>query len=227
MALKLLQPGNNPLSFDGYDADFLTIKGGEVGRLMQVPYVNPQSLTSDKASPDSYDGYHGTTYRTVVSHTLPTTTDAYRPLFLLDEGTNGYGTMYGVVCGGYAGASVPNPSNLAGATNLGFHTALGSGKVTCWDKPGLYAVTLDAVATSVTATSSVTTGDALYANTDGQLTLTSGEAHDSGASGGPTIVGRFVEFTTNRSLVTTPSWVANPLVKRQLTEMVFTFRIEN
>lgn len=227
MALKLLYPGNNPLSFDGYDADFLTLKGGEIGRLIQVPYVNPASATSDKAAANAFDGYHGTTFRTVVSHTLPTTTGAYRPLFLLDEGTNGYGTMFGVVCGGYAGASVPNPSNLANATNLGFHTALGSGMVTCWDKPGLYAVTLDATAASVTATSSVSTGDALYANTSGQLTLTSGEAHDSGASGGPTIVGRFVEFNTNRSLVTTPSWIGNQLVTRQLTEMVFHFRIEN
>jgi hypothetical protein len=227
MALKLVSPGNNPISIDGYDADFLTLKGGEIGRLIQVPYVNPASATSDKAAANAFDGYHGTTYRTVVSHTLPTTTGAYRPLFLLDEGDVNYGTMYGVVCGGYAGASVPNPSNLAGATTLGYHTALGSGMVTCWDKPGIYAVTLDATAGSVTSTSSVSTGDALYVTTAGKLTLTSGEAHDSGASGGPTIVGRFMEFNTNRSLVTTPSWIGNTSVKRQLTEMVFSFRIEN
>jgi len=225
MALKLLQAGIQPIGqFDGYDADYLTIKGGEVGRLMAVPYVYPQTSTSDKAAVDSYFGTSNNgANRVVVTHTLAATSGVYRPLFLLDEGTVGYGTMFGTLVGGVVGQVVPNPGNLAGATVLGPSTAYGSGKVTCWDKPGLYAVTLDAVAPSVVTTAVVNPGDAVYADTLGRLTLTSGESHDVG--GTATVVGRFVEFASNGSLVTTPTQLVNGV--RQLTQMVFHFSIES
>ena len=131
--------------------------------------------------------------------------------------------MFGTLVGGVVGNVVPNPSNLTGATVLGPSTAYGSGKVTCWDKPGLYAVTLDAVASSVVTSAAVNPGDAIYANTNGQLTLTSGEAFDT--TGTPTIVGRFVEFSSNGSFVTTPTMFVDGT--RQLTQMVFHFAIEN
>ncbi|MFZ4795934.1 MAG: hypothetical protein ACOYMA_00475 [Bacteroidia bacterium] len=230
MALKLKQAGIQPLGqFDGYDENYLTIKGGEVGRWVAVPYTYPGSL--DKAASDVFDGYSGTPvhYRPAVSRALESTggSSTYRPLFLLDEGTVGYGTMFGTVVGGVVGQVVPNPSNLSNVTVLGPHTAAGSGKVTLWDKPGLYGVTLDAVAPSVdVVVSNPMPGDPLFADTLGRLTLTAGESFDTGA-GGETIVGRFAEFTTNGSLVTTPSYVALPTVVRQFTEMLFHFRIEN
>jgi len=225
MALKLLQAGIQPIGqFDGYDADYLTIKGGEIGRLFAVPYVYPQTSTSDKAAADVYQGTSNNgANRVCVSHTLTATSGTYRPLFLLDEGTVGYGTMFGTLVGGVVGNVVPNPGNLTGATVLGPSTAYGSGKVTCWDKPGLYAVTLDAVASSVVTSAAVNPGDAIYANTNGQLSLTSGEAFDT--SGTPTIVGRFVEFSSNGSFVTTPTMFVDGT--RQLTQMVFHFAIEN
>jgi hypothetical protein len=234
MALKLKQPGIQPLGqFDGYDADYLSILGGEIGRWVAVPYVFPATLTSDKAAADAFDGYSGTPlhFRPVVSHTLTATSSTYRPLFLLDEGTIGYGTMFGTVVGGVVGQTVPNPSNLGATAGLvlGPHTAYGSGKVTLWDKPGLYATTLDAVAPSINPiTSNPMPGDPLYAMHDGKLTLTAAEAFDF--AGTATIVGRFAEFTTNGSLVTTPNYMTaifGQPVTRQFTEMLFHFRIEN
>ena len=74
--------------------------------------------------------------------------DGYaRPIMLADEGIIGYGTLFGAVVGGTVGQQVNGPTTYTGAV-LGPHTATGSGKVTCWDKPGLYAVSLDAVDTT-------------------------------------------------------------------------------
>jgi hypothetical protein len=228
MSLVLKQSGIQPLgNFDGYDDDYLTITGGEVGRLINVPFAIPSGDSTDSAAADVYDGYSPTPYtRPAVSRTLTATASTYRPLFLLDEGTVGYGTMFGTVVGGVVGTTVPNPSNLTGANVLGPHTATGSGKVTCWDKPGLYAVTTDSLAASLTTASNVSSGDPLYANTAGNITATAGEAFDN-ASGTPTIIGRFVEFSTGGSLVTTPNYLTSSAVQMNLREMVFHFRIEN
>jgi len=228
MALKLLQSGLRPLGqFDGYDDDYLTITGGEIGRVVNVAYAYPPGTSTDAAAFDVFDGYSPTPYtRPAVSRTLPATASTYRPLFLLDEGTIGYGTMFGTVVGGVVGQTVPNPGNLAGATVLGPHTATGSGKVTCWHTPGLFAVTMDSVASSLTTASNISAGDPLYADVSGNLTATAGESFDN-ASGTPTIVGRFMEFSTNGSLVTTPNYLTSSAVQMQLTQMVFHFRIEN
>ena len=59
----------------------------------------------------------------------------------------GYGTLFGAVVGGTVGQQVNGPTTFTGAI-LGPHTSTGSGKTTCWDKPGLYAVSLDAVDTT-------------------------------------------------------------------------------
>jgi len=228
MALKLLQSNVQPLGqFDGYDDDYLTITGGEIGRIVNVPFNTVPGSSTDSAAYDVFDGYSPTPYtRPAVSRTLPVTASTYRPLFLLDEGTIGYGTMFGTVVGGVVGQTVPNPSNLTGALVLGPHTATGSGKVTCWHLPGLFAVTMNSVATSLTTASNVSGGDPLYADVNGNLTATAGESFDN-SSGTPTIVGRFFEFSTGGSLVTTPNYLTSSAVQMQLTEMVFHFRIEN
>ena len=193
MSLKLLQPGSNPLGqYDGYDAATLLLKGGEVVTLKSVNVPN-----ADKASADVYDGYintAGVQKRPVVTSTL---TSGDRPLFLADEGITGYGTLFGSVVGGTVG------QNTTGAV-LGPHTATGSGKVTCWDKPGLYAVSLDACDTNASTglqptNLTINTGSALYATTAGLLTPNSGAAFEAVA------VARFVAFETNGSLVTTPN----------------------
>ena len=127
-----------------------------------------------------------------------------RPLFLVDEGTTGYGTLFGEVVGGTTGQVV------TGGAVLGPHTATGSGKWTLWDKPGLYAVTLDAVDTTINSglvptNPALVGGDALYATAAGLLTPDVGSAFEA------VVVGRFVEFAPNASLVTTPASLTQAL----------------
>lgn len=200
MALKLLQPGVQPLGqFDGLDSEVLTLLGGEVVTLKSV--LN----SADLAASDSSDGYVGSATafnrRVVVTKTL---SSGKRPLMLADEGIAGYGTLFGTVVGGAVGKTV------TGGTVLGPHTATGSGKVTCWDKPGLYAVSLDACDTTAStglAATNVTldTGAKLYATTAGLLTPnTSAKFED-------VTVGRFVSFETNGSLVTSQNYLVTAL----------------
>ena len=228
MALKLLFAGHNPCMYDGYDSNVLLTKGGEVGRLTEVAYTYPPGSSVSKAAYDCFLGETSTTLKTrpVVTQNLTLTGGAttYRPLFLLDEGTTGYGVMFGVVVGGFAGQG-------ANSTNLGPHTATGSGKVTCWDKPGMYAVTLDSVETSITAASSIHPGAPLFVNTSGLLTATEANGFDFTAPGTATIVGRFSQFSTGGSLVTTPAWMvgltSSVMSAASLLQLEFHFRIEN
>jgi len=192
MSLKLLQPGTQPLGqFDGYDAASLLLKGGEVVTIKGYP-----AASSDKAAydvfRDGYDNSGSVEHRPVV--TLATS-GSDRPLFLADEGITGYGTLFGSVVGGTVGQQV------TGGAVLGPHTATGSGKVTCWDKQGLYAVSLDACDTNATTGLQPTNvtlgiGAALNFTSAGLLTP---------AAGTGTTVARFLGFETNGSLVTTPS----------------------
>lgn len=211
MALKPLNPKHEPYGvFDALDADVTSFKGGEV---VQFTYVS--ATGSDKAAKDVFDGYvsNSAKNRPVVTKTL--VANAY-PLFLADEGVSGYGTLFGVAVGGTAGQQVSGSA-------LGVHTAYASGKVTLWDGPGLYAVTLDAVdttaSTGLTKTNASLAGnDKLYATSAGLLTPTVGSAVDS------TVVGRFIEFTTNGSLVTTPSDLVTGAT--EFTQAVIRFHVE-
>ncbi len=195
MSLKLLQPGVQPLGqFDGLDTEFLTLKGGEV-----VTFTSISSAAGvDKAAKDVFDGYVNPSLvqkRVVVTKTLTT---GKRPLMLADDGITGYGTLFGIVVGGTVGQV------STGGAVLGPHTATGSGKVTLWEKPGLYAVSLDACDTNATTglqptNSGLNTGDALYATSAGLLTPNHSAQFED------VVVGRFVSFETNGSLVTTPN----------------------
>jgi hypothetical protein len=223
MALKLLQPGIQPLGqFDGYDRDVLTLKGGEVVSFASVVTSGQPGVTTgglDQASYDVFDGYvnaSGTLQRPVVTRLWNGTTlvSTSRPLFLSDDGITGYGTLFGAVVGGTVGQQVNNPSTFTytGAL-LGPHTSTGSGKTTCWDKPGLYAVSLDAVDTSATGlvptNTALSVGITLTFTATGLLTpVGSGNT----AFGGSTPnVGYLVEFNTNQALVTTPNYLVAAL----------------
>jgi hypothetical protein len=208
MSLKLLQPGTQPLGqFDGLDTEVLTLKGGEVVTFTAVAAPSQPGVYSggDKAAYDVFDGYvnpSGTAMRPAVTKTLVSTS---RPLMLADEGILGYGTLFGAVVGGTIGQQVNGPNSYTGAV-LGPHTATGSGKVTCWDKPGLYAVSLDACDTAASTglqptNTSLTVGSPLSFSAAGLLTPNVGGSKVSGAP----VVGTLIEFTTNGSLVTTPS----------------------
>ena len=198
MALKPLQAQYPLGQFDGLDTEATSLLGGEVVSLTGVLLTD-----SDKGAADLSDGYAGSTAkkRPAVTKTL---SSGMRPLFLADEGTKGYGTLFGEVVGGTVGQVV------SGGALLGPHTATGSGKVTLWDKPGLYAVTLDAVDTNASTglhpdNNSCTVGAALYATTAGLLTPNIAAAFEA------VVVARFIEFTTAGSLVTTPNNLVSAL----------------
>jgi len=189
MALRVLNPGVQPLGqFDGLDSDYLTLLGGEC-----VTFVKTLLASSDKFAKDAGDGYVWQTpgpasYRAAVSKVISNGTGPY---MLADEGTVGYGTLFGQVVGGVGG-------QVTGGAQLGPHTASGSGKVTCWHQPGLYGITLDALAADLQPTNNGGMGSTVYANAlTGQLQAASGS--------GAVKVGRLVEFMTDGALVKTPN----------------------
>jgi hypothetical protein len=197
MALELVQPGINPLGqFDGYDTMYLTVKGGEVATIIGV------AKTTDKCAADADDGYvFAFNHRPVVTTAL---VSGSRPLFLVDDGIFGYGTLFGSVIGGIAGQVCYGLGQPA-VTQLGPHTAAASGKLTLWDKPGTYAVTLDAVDTTATTglvvlNPTLSIGAPLYATDAGLLTPNSDAAFEA------VEVGYFLNFEPWKggSLVSTP-----------------------
>ncbi len=200
MALVILNPGGNPLgTFDCLDTQISTFKGGEVCTWGSVTYQG-----SDLATADVNDGYTGTSSKVRPAVTL-TLTSSSAPLFLSDDGTKGYGTLFGTVVGATAGQTSYGPnSTVPASAQLGPHTALGSGKMTLWDKPGLYGVTLDAVDTAATgvvpSNASLTVGKALTYTTAGLITM-DGSAADAGGR----LIGNFAEFATSGTRVSTPS----------------------
>jgi hypothetical protein len=192
MALRLRQSGIQPLGqFDALDAQATSVLGGEVAGFAYV--ATSGSGGTDQSAADVEDGY------VAQANTRPAATttlvSGMRPLFLVDEGTSNYGTLFGQLVGGAVGKTV------TGGTVLGPHTAAGSGKWTLWDKPGMYAVTLDAVDTTensglVVTNPALAGGDALYATSAGLLTPNVGAAFQS------VVVARFIEFEGEGSLVT-------------------------
>jgi hypothetical protein len=171
-----------PTSFDVLDSDMGTFKGGEVvsftsapsTRLIANPNYNattnpnvPQFITNpayDKAAvdfekrnfvgpatPNSTSAWGS---RALVSKEAVTATSA---VYLVDNGSNGYGPQFGSWLGGVAGQ---NQTEIA----VGPTTDQTSGKV-CLYRRGYFGVTLDSVASDLvpptTATAWTTGGGAL------------------------------------------------------------------
>jgi hypothetical protein len=214
MALYLLQPGIDPLGhFDFLDTDIASVLGGEVAVLDEASRTN---TATEKAAQDVLDGYVADLVSSgdpAASRPLARLADGYSTVFLdatkgnirveprkmfylTDDGTANYGTLFGELIG--------NPVGLltSGGPQLGPHTAQGSGKVTLWDKPGLYAVSTDAVTDALNpATGNLNDtplpGATLYReHNTGRLTADSVTGDK---------VATFVELNDGGSLVTTPA----------------------
>jgi hypothetical protein len=225
MALKILQSGIQPIGqFDGYDNEVTLgaggVKGGEVATLVSFVFSGTTAGV-DLAAPDAdgSDGYVGVAEkkRPIVTRNLP---DGARPLFLTDDGSTGYGTLFGQLVGATVGQVV------AGEV-LGPHTAAGSGKITLWDKQGLYASTLDAVDTTASTglvpdNATLDVGDPLYATATGLLTPNVALSFDTD----DIVVARFVEFSDNGSKVTTPHNLASATGRNRFTQAVYFFNPE-
>ena len=203
MALRPLQIGTQPFGqFDGLDAVVTAVRGGEV---VQFTYValHAGGGTDVDAADVELDGY---TNATALTRPAVTTNlvAGVRPLFLVDDGTQYYGTLFGQVVGATCGHSV------TGGTQLGPHSATGSGKLTLWAPHALFAVSLDAVDTRNAVGLSVNNvglagNSALYATATGLLTPDATVAYTA------LVVARFIEFSDNGALVTTPKRIVQAL----------------
>jgi hypothetical protein len=212
MALFLLNPGIEPLGhFDFLDTDISSVLGGELAVLDEASRTN---TATEKAAADALDGYIADQVDAgspTASRLVARLADGYSTVFLdatkgnirveprkvfylTDDGTTYYGTLFGELLGNPAGLSTSGPA-------LGPHTAQGSGKVTLWDKPGLYAVSGDATADDLNPAAgnlndTPLPGALLYReHNTGKLTVnaTTGDK-----------VAVFVELADAGSLVTTP-----------------------
>lgn len=207
MALYLLQPGLQPAGqFDFLDTDLSSLLGGEVGTLDEASRTNS---ASEKAAQDALDGYVADAVDTgtpdasrPVLRLADTASETRKLFYLLDDGTANYGTLFGELIGTPVGLATTTAS---GGSLLGPSTAAGSGKVTAWDKPGLYAVSSDAVADDLNPAvgdgagglnDTPLPGDLLYReSTTAKLT---------GSSASSDKIGMFVEVSGSGSLVTSP-----------------------
>lgn len=232
MALVVLNSGREPLGqFDANDGYVATFKGGEFVTWGQVlmPSVGGTDKAASDVQSDGYDPYNlppfpGGAGGVSTGTALPIGTgaasrpaivicgntasglNAPQPIFLSDDGIKNYGTLFGTIVGRTVGLTSYGPNTSVSSSDLlGPSTTAGSGKVTCWDKPGLYGITLDNVNTNATSGITVTNtalgvGTPLSYDGNGLLTTYAGAVRASQAP----IVGYFSEFQTNGSLVTTP-----------------------
>ena len=213
MSLYILNPSIQPLGqFDVLDTDMSSITGGEIAVLDRALRANS---STEKAASDVQDGYvadlvdsgDSTQYR-VVARLADGYSDSFldatkgntkveprRAFYLIDDGSANYGTLFGGLVGTPLGLG-------ASGSQLGPHTASASGKVTLWDKPGLYAVSAGSTAADLNPLAgnlndTPLPGDILYREHDtGKLTVNSITGDKIGA---------FVELRNSGSLVTTPS----------------------
>lgn len=182
MALHILQPGLRPIGqFDLKVSQ--TVTGGEIGILEED--TNTGNSTEDSAAADSLQVgpiSNGDKVMVALGSPLAIDTDTNDSSgatlrFLLDEGTAGYGTLFGGVIGGTTGKGVTYGLSSSGAVlaDLGPATHFGSGKVTCWHAPGLYAVSGSTAAPAQVQAARV--NDELWATSAGVLgTTANGDA---------------------------------------------------
>jgi hypothetical protein len=159
MALTLLQPGMEPLGqFDL--ADGVTPVGGECATFGAAAGT---STADDWAGLTTLilDGPQDTAPTTGSRGSLldadgATALTGFLPIpelhGLVDDGATGYGTLFGTVIGGTAGQGTGlGATPGVGVVVVGPNTNLGSGKVTLWDKPGLYGASQPAWVGAVAA----------------------------------------------------------------------------
>lgn len=171
MALHILQPGLRPIGqFDLEQTQSVT--GGEIG-LLTADTDTGNSIEDPAASDANTRGPISGGDKLHVELGQPGAVDATDDTvpgalrFLLDEGTTGYGTLFGSAIGGTAGQGVTFGANAQGsvvAVNVGSEFA--SGKVTCWHAPGLYGVS----GTTAAANLDQAVNTALYATAGGIIT---------------------------------------------------------
>ena len=172
MALLLYEPGVQPVGQFPLNSAYTPL-GGEVGILYTT-------------------GVDSSGYQIInVRMALPADTG---PFYLLDDGLKGYGVYFGVTV---TKTSTGFGSGVDNGARLGPATYAGSGDVTCWDKPGIYAITSDALDPTVTTA----TWKGLLPGAKLTLTAAGGKVTNGGAAASPALT--VVKFSADESLVTT------------------------
>lgn len=216
MALQLVYPGtttplgkyyfNSPAGFNRNTG----LKGGEVGSFVEV-------AVDQYPGSDGYDESLGGGESVITAITLAHA-NANDPYFLLDEGDTGYGTLFG---SGFGAASTGAHSRYVHSWDgrnrdtYGPNTQSGSNKVTAWPS-GIFATDFY-ITTGLDAESPPLPGTTLYADLDGstsKLTVVQGTN---------TPVAYFVEFLTDRSLVSTTIGTVGAGADDPLPLMVMSF----
>jgi hypothetical protein len=131
MALKLLNPGLRPLGqFDLHDG--VNIAGGEYVELAR--FAGEEAAADVQAMVDAAPTTPAFDLAPVAGRTVASLGG------LADDGVAEYGTHFGSVIGGNAGA-MTQFGGAGGSILVGPRTTVASGKVTVWAAPGLYGVT--------------------------------------------------------------------------------------
>ncbi len=188
MALKLLNPGLRPLG----QFDLLTgqaITGGE--------YVQLQDIAAGEAAAADVQAMANAAGAT-PTFALPDAggrADATILGGLSDDGVDEYGTHFGSVIGGNAGA-MTQFGGAGGSILVGPRTTVASGKVTVWTAPGLYGVTQAGGALAVNAVLAAPLG-----------VLTQGGAGEA--------VATYVSAVNDTSLVSTTALAAGEAAVRE------------
>lgn len=181
MALHILQPGLRPIGQFDLKAG-QTVTGGEIG-IFEAD-TGTGTTAEDVAAADATGvGPYSNSDKLMIALGAPSAndttvdSDAAELRFLLDDGTEGYGTLFGSAIGGTAGQGLTWGTSSSGAVvAMGPASHFASGKVTCWHAPGLYAVSGTAAATIENAA----VNTALYATlATGKLTTASANNGDA------------------------------------------------
>lgn len=199
MALKLLNPGLRPLGqFDLHDP--VALRGGEY---VELQTFAPEPIANVAGAGEGYAADVGQMLSRVAGqgnmslafNTATRTANAAVLGGLADEGINEYGTLFGQVVGSTAGrGTVFLGAGVGGAAvTAGPATHIASGKVTVFDKEGLYGISGLGSGAQLTADAPVA-NDPIFSN-GGILT-----DNDPGGSGR---VGIYVTTITDTSLVST------------------------
>lgn len=175
----MVQEGVQPLGeYDGYSG-FLPV-GGEVGVLISTG--------------TNSDGYQ------ILAVRAATTGDR-GPFYLVDDGKTGYGVLFGNTV---VRTDTGFVSGSDTGTRLGPASYAGSGKYTLWDKPGVYAVTLDALFDVESSLKAAVPGDHLTVDpATGKLKIGN---MAGGSSAEP--LATVITYKIDESLVTTGGSVA-------------------
>jgi len=217
MALQLVYPGTTvPLGKYYFDAPTgfnrnTGLKGGEVGSFVEV-------AVDQYPGSDGYDESLGGGESVLTAITLAHA-NAVAPYFLLDEGDAGYGTLFGSSFGAAStGAHSRYVHSWDGRNrdSYGPNTQSGSNKITAWPS-GIFATDFYVI-TGLDAESPPLPGDLIFADIDNSTSkLTAVEGTNNSA------VGYFVEFLTDRSLVSTTIGTVGAGADDPLPLMVLSF----